>query len=182
MAGSSEARPKVIKIPILIEAAAVVNNNAAADENTSCRNWPAGGQLPAAEAASRSSQAAADVSGRKEAAVVNLASSASRIIPIRLADGRCAESASMSVRGAAEDVIVPGSSAEGLRPGYSGPKEIGSGGGGAGGLKARLAGGRANSVEERPQVAARGSPAAWTNGETVDNLVRTTSTSASDIR
>ena len=193
MAGSSEARPKVIKIPILIEAAAAAaadNNNTAAGQNTSCQNWPAGGQLPAVRPSQEPSicsslTSAEEVGGRHVAVVTS--SSSSRIIPILLSDGSCANSAAMPSKLLASDVDAGGSRTGGQRSaGSVGPSEAG----GLGRLRARLAGGRANSVEEPLSQGAaigpgavRGPPgAARSAGEMTENLVKTTSTSASDIR
>jgi hypothetical protein len=157
MARSSEASPKVIKIPILIEAVAD-NNNAAADQNISCQNRPPGGQ-PSKEPSHL--PAAAEVGAQGP----GVTTPSSRIIPILLSDGTCAQNLKNPAPKADTTTTL-------------GQTMGNSEAGGLGGLRGRLAGSsRTNSVEERPKGADRA-----TGRPSGENLVTTRSTSASDIR
>ena len=167
---ASEPSPKVIKIPIRIEAAAAAldNNNS----SQSCANWPPGGQpSPQQEAASSSSS-------RRTAGVE---AAPCRIIPILLADDRrgatVAGGQSTANKRWSETVEERGGQ-EAYSFGDRGAARPRSDGG-QGGLRARLAAGsRTNSVEEeQPANLLGGGP----TSAMAESLVKSSSTSASDI-
>jgi hypothetical protein len=193
MARSSEPRPKVIKIPILIED----NNNSGGQQQQqqqagSCGNWPPGGHPEeAAAAAAASWRAAGEPSGRREAA----GGARTRIIPIRLSD----DDRLSSTDGHSPVIVASGGDGAGVGVAHHG-RQRPSGSDtaaahGVSGLRARLAGSRTNSVEEatRPSSSVKveiGGPSARGSGtsplppssnEMAETLVKASSASASDI-
>jgi hypothetical protein len=193
MARSSEPRPKVIKIPILIED----NNNSGGQQQQagSCGNWPPGGQPEeAAAAAAASWRTAGEQSGRREAA--GGGSSRTRIIPIRLSDDD--RLGSSSTDGHSPAIVASGGGdGAGVGVAHHGRQRPGgsdTAAAGISGLRARLAGSRTNSLEEaaRPspvKVEIGGSsarvsgtsPLPPSSSEMAETLVKASSASASDI-
>lgn len=186
MARSSQAAvgpttTKVIKIPIIIEAA---THNNSSSSSSSCGIKPAGGHQEAgSQAGLTSRRTASEAGGCRTEAVA--AVTPTRIIPILLADGRQAGRA--GGQGAAEVLEAGGQNLDG-RTGQA----VGSEGPGpAGGLRARLASGgggrgRTNSVEEEQQQQRRSTTAAEASANAqrsmaAETLVKATSSSASDI-
>ncbi len=189
MARGSEARPKVIKIPILIEDN---NNNSGGQQQqqqqqAGCGNWPPGGHPEEAAASWRS---AGEPSGRREAA----GGARTRIIPIRLSD----DDRLSSTDGHSPVIVASAADGAGVGVAHGRQRPGGSDTAAAGvsGLRARLAGSRANSVEEtsatRPSPvkveiggsSARGtgtSPLPPSSSEMAETLVKASSASASDI-
>jgi hypothetical protein len=194
MARGSEPRPKVIKIPILIE-----DNNSGGQQQqqqAGCGNWPPGGQPEeAAAAAAASWRTAGEQSGRREAAAGGggAASARTRIIPIRLSD----DDRLGSIDGHSPVIVASGGDGAGVGVAHHGRQRPGgsdTAAAGIGGLRARLASSRASSVEEaaRPSsvkveiggCSARGSgtsPLPPSSGEMAETLVKASSASASDI-
>jgi hypothetical protein len=193
MARGSEPRPKVIKIPILIED----NNNSGGQQQQqqqagSCGNWPPGGQPEEAAAAAASRRTAGEQSGRREAA----GGARTRIIPIRLSDDRLS-----STDGHSPVIVASGSDGAGVGAAHGRQRPVSSdtaAAGGVSGLRARLAGSRTNSVEETSSASARPSsvkveiggssargsgtsPLPPSSSEMAETLVKASSASASDI-
>ncbi len=191
MARGSEPRPKVIKIPILIED----NNNSGQQQQqqqAGCGNWPPSGQPEeAAAAAAASWRTAGEQSGRREAA----GGARTRIIPIRLSDDD--RLSSSSTDGHSPVIVASGGDGAGVGAAHGRQRPGGSDTAAAGvsGLRARLAGSRTNSLEEaaRPSSAVKveiGGPSARrsatsplppSSNEMAETLVKTSSASASDI-
>jgi hypothetical protein len=192
MARGSEPRPKVIKIPILIED----NNNSSGQQQqqqqASCGNWPPGGQQEeAAAAAAASWRAAGEPSGRREA--TGGGSSRTRIIPIRLSD----DDRLSSTDGQSPVIVASEGAGAGVGVAHHGRQRPGgsdTAAAGVSGLRARLAGSRTNSLEEaaRPSsvkveiggCSARRSatsPLPPSSTEMAETLVKASSASASDI-
>jgi hypothetical protein len=193
MARGSEPRPKVIKIPILIE-----DNNSGGQQQqqqqqqqqAGCGNWPLGGHHEEAAAAAASWRTAGEQSGRREAA----GGARTRIIPIRLSD----DDRLSSTDGHSPVIVASGGEGTGVGAAHGRQRPGGSdtaAAGGVSGLRARLAGSRANSVEEaaRPSSSVKveiggssarrsaTSPLPPSSNEMAETLVKASSASASDI-
>jgi hypothetical protein len=192
MARSSEARPKVIKIPILIEDNNSSSGGQQQQQQAGCGNWPPGGQPEEAAAATAASwRTTGEPSGRREAA----GGARTRIIPIRLSDND--RLGSSSTDGHSPVIVASGGEGTGVGAAHGRQRPGGSDTAAAGisGLRARLAGSRTNSVEEaaRPPSSvkveiggssARGSgtsPLPPSSSEMAETLVKASSASASDI-
>jgi hypothetical protein len=166
MARSSEARPKVIKIPILIEAAAGDNNSGRLQ--SSCQNWPPGGHQPS------SPTSAAGQTGGREGAT----SASTRIIPIllpaesglRSSDRRPEESGETYSR-KVEVAQKPGTTKDE-------PREAG----GLGGLRARMGTAEQRQPPGATPTLAASSGAQQPPSDMAETLVTSSTTSASDIR
>ncbi len=185
----------MIKIPILIEdnnSSTSSSSGGQQQQQASCGNWPPGGQPEEAAAATAASwRTAGEQSGRREAAG---GGARTRIIPIRLSDDD--RLGSSSTDGHSPVIVASGGDGAGVGAAHGRQRPGGSDTPAAGisGLRARLAGSRANSVEEAarpPSVkveiggsAARGtgtSPLPPSSSEMAETLVKTSSASASDI-
>jgi len=184
MARGSEPRQKVIKIPIRIE-----ENNRSTARQASCQNWPPGGRPDEVSAAASSRWTASDLSGHRESGGAASASAITRIIPIRLPDGR------LNSSGGHSPEIIAAAEVKGGGQGPIAPEKGRSAAAGVSGLRARLAGSRTNSVEESSAARApsvkvehvashatgTGTSPLPPSSETAESLLKASSASASDI-